>query len=272
MWQTIKTYLEVLTWSFASKALVDPATLGRAYHSGHQQTLRVSRLIKIPLSDQPFRQICPPRNLFRLSISLAACINSLLIAAPLLRCRSGACFPMVLLLSSTVRGASSSLSSGLAPPSPALPKDWRQQDTDMSFNKSLAMPQLHPPDSFAIIMASRLSLGCPHRGSSLAWGLVGPLDWGRAPLGPHMCFDRRAHLVAAQGELTAHRSPPPTGPRGEVARMPVLVLVVATQCVPHMPKHPTGHIRPPNACHRQDTGSYSLTGFCAWFLFYTAHD
>ena len=270
MWQTVKTYLEVLTWSFASKAVVDPATLGRAYHSGHQQTLRVSRLIKIPLSDQPFRQICPPRNLFRLSISLAACINSLLIAAPLLRCRSGACFPMVLLLSSTVRGASSSLSSGLAPPSPALPKDWRQQDTDMSSKKRLAMPQLHPPDSFAIIMASGLSLGCPHRGSSLAWGLVGPLDWGRAPLGPHMCFDRRAHLVAAQGELTAHRSPPPTGPRGEVARMPVLV--VATQCVPHMPKHPTGHLRPPNACHRQDTGSYSLTGFCAWFLFYTAHD
>ena len=141
----------------------------------------------------------------------------------------------------------------------------------MSSKKSLAMPQLHPPDSFAI-MASGLSLGCPHRGSSLAWGLVGPLDWGRAPLGPHMCFDRRAHLVAAQGELTAHRSPPPTGPRGEVARMPVLVLVVATQCVPHMPKHPTGHLRPPNACHRQDTGSYSLTGFCAWFLFYTAHD
>ena len=126
------------------------------------------------------------------------------------------------------------------------------------------------PTRFLCHYGLRAITGCPHRGSSLAWGLVGPLDWGRAPLGPHMCFDRRAHLVAAQGELTAHRSPPPTGPRGEVARMPVLV--VATQCVPHRPKHPTGHLRPPNACHRQDTGSYSLTGFCAWFLFYTAHD
>ena len=179
MWQTIKTHLEVLTWSFASKAVVDPATLGRAYHSGHQQTLRVSRLIKIPLSDQPFRQICPPRNLFRPSISLAACINSLLIAAPLLRCRSGACFPMVLLLSSTVRGASSSLSSGLAPPSPALPKDWRQQDTDMSSKKRLTMPQLHPPDSFAI-MASGLSLGDLTEAAHLHGALLAPWT-GAAP-------------------------------------------------------------------------------------------
>ena len=111
-----------------------------------RRALCVSPLIKIPLSDQPFRQICPPQNLFSLSISLAACINSLL-TAPLLIWRLGGCLAMVLLLSRTVRGASSSFSSGLAPPSPPLPRDWRQQDTDIisaSTKRYLAIPRGSP--------------------------------------------------------------------------------------------------------------------------------
>ena len=160
-----------------------------------RRALCVSPLIKIPLSDQPFRQICPPQNLFSLSISLAACISSLL-TAPLLSWRSGGCLAMVLLLSRTVRGASSSFSSGLAPPSPPLPRDWRQQDTDIisaSYNWYVVIP-IGSLIRFLSWLAhlNGIHTVAPH------WpgAVLAPVTWGRAPSwASHVPWsvDRRAH-------------------------------------------------------------------------------